>query len=162
LRDLAADHQVLYLTTSDRYDSVADSVVVLPGPTLRDDLLEAPAPPVETVAPVLEPEIRVLPAAPDLPEVAAELPDFAPGAPDAPDVPHVPNVPLAAAVAPTEGLWTVERPNEWPIASLEGHASWSTTLVDDVDAGDPASAPDATAPVVTGRGTPIVDGGATA
>ena len=36
LRDLARDHQVLYLTTSDRYDSVADSVVVLPGPTLRE------------------------------------------------------------------------------------------------------------------------------
>ncbi len=37
LRDLAQDFQVLYLTTSDRYDSVADSVLELPGPTLRDD-----------------------------------------------------------------------------------------------------------------------------
>jgi hypothetical protein len=32
LRDLAADHQILYLTTSDRYDAVADKVIVLPGP----------------------------------------------------------------------------------------------------------------------------------
>jgi len=33
LRDLAADFQVIYLTTSDRYDEAADRVVVLPGPT---------------------------------------------------------------------------------------------------------------------------------
>ena len=32
LRDLAADHQILYLTTSDRYDAVADKVIVLPAP----------------------------------------------------------------------------------------------------------------------------------
>jgi DNA repair exonuclease SbcCD ATPase subunit len=44
LRDLARDHQVLYLTTSDRYDTVADSVVVLPGPTQRDMVIEPPAP----------------------------------------------------------------------------------------------------------------------
>lgn len=36
LRELAADFQVIYLTTSDRYDTLADSVVVLPGPTLVD------------------------------------------------------------------------------------------------------------------------------
>jgi len=32
LRGLAADHQILYLTTSDRYDAVADKVIELPGP----------------------------------------------------------------------------------------------------------------------------------
>jgi len=32
LRDLAADHQILYLTTSDRYDGVADKVIELPAP----------------------------------------------------------------------------------------------------------------------------------
>lgn len=32
LRDLAADHQVIYLTCSDRYDSVADAVIALPAP----------------------------------------------------------------------------------------------------------------------------------
>jgi hypothetical protein len=32
LRGLAADHQILYLTTSDRYDDVADKVVTLPAP----------------------------------------------------------------------------------------------------------------------------------
>jgi DNA repair exonuclease SbcCD ATPase subunit len=37
LRDLAADFQVIYLTTSDRYDHLADRVVELPGPTAGDD-----------------------------------------------------------------------------------------------------------------------------
>jgi uncharacterized protein YhaN len=36
LRDLTTDFQVIYLTTSERYDSVADAVVELPGPTLLD------------------------------------------------------------------------------------------------------------------------------
>jgi DNA repair exonuclease SbcCD ATPase subunit len=36
LRDLAADFQVIYLTTSDRYDHAADAVVELPGPTATD------------------------------------------------------------------------------------------------------------------------------
>ncbi len=36
LRDLAADFQVIYLTTSDRYDAIADTVVELPGPTMVD------------------------------------------------------------------------------------------------------------------------------
>ena len=55
LRDLAHDFQVLYLTTSDRYDSVADSVLELPGPTLRDDVGGAPA----AGAPVAEPPVAV-------------------------------------------------------------------------------------------------------
>jgi hypothetical protein len=29
---VATDHQILYLTTSDRYDAVADKVIVLPPP----------------------------------------------------------------------------------------------------------------------------------
>jgi len=33
LRDVSDDFQVIYLTTSDRYDSAADAVQVLPGPT---------------------------------------------------------------------------------------------------------------------------------
>ena len=36
LRDLAGDFQVIYLTTSDRYDHAADRVVELPGPTAAD------------------------------------------------------------------------------------------------------------------------------
>jgi uncharacterized protein YhaN len=40
LREIAADFQVIYLTTSDRYDSAADSVVELPGPTAVDTLKE--------------------------------------------------------------------------------------------------------------------------
>jgi DNA repair exonuclease SbcCD ATPase subunit len=36
LRELAHDFQVIYLTTSDRYDHAADRVVTLPGPTATD------------------------------------------------------------------------------------------------------------------------------
>jgi uncharacterized protein YhaN len=46
IRGVANDFQVIYLTTSDRYDSVADAIVELPGPTAVDD---AP-PPVEAGA----------------------------------------------------------------------------------------------------------------
>jgi DNA repair exonuclease SbcCD ATPase subunit len=38
LREIARDFQVIYLTTSDRYDGAADSVVELVGPTSVDDL----------------------------------------------------------------------------------------------------------------------------
>jgi uncharacterized protein YhaN len=38
LSDVASDFQVIYLTTSDRYDSSADAVVPLAGPTEVDDL----------------------------------------------------------------------------------------------------------------------------
>jgi hypothetical protein len=37
LRAVASDFQVIYLTTSDRYDAAADAVVELPGPTAADD-----------------------------------------------------------------------------------------------------------------------------
>ena len=43
LRDVAADFQVIYLTTSDRYDASADAVVPLAGPTEVDDLVGATA-----------------------------------------------------------------------------------------------------------------------
>jgi DNA repair exonuclease SbcCD ATPase subunit len=36
LKEIAADFQVIYLTTSNRYDAAADSVVELPGPTAVD------------------------------------------------------------------------------------------------------------------------------
>ena len=36
LREVASDFQVIYLTTSDRYDAQADKVVVLDGPTAVD------------------------------------------------------------------------------------------------------------------------------
>ena len=37
LAQLAADFQVIYLTTSDRYDAAADAVVEMDGPTAIDD-----------------------------------------------------------------------------------------------------------------------------
>jgi hypothetical protein len=40
LKRIAADHQVIYLTCSSRYDRVADAVVELPGPSARDDAVE--------------------------------------------------------------------------------------------------------------------------
>ena len=36
LREIAGDFQVIYLTTSSRYDAIADKVVELPGPTAAD------------------------------------------------------------------------------------------------------------------------------
>jgi DNA repair exonuclease SbcCD ATPase subunit len=42
LRELAADFQVIYLTTSDRYDRVADRVVELSGPTAVDEHVDQP------------------------------------------------------------------------------------------------------------------------
>ncbi len=41
LRELASDFQVIYLTTSDRYDHLADAVVELAGPALADIHVEA-------------------------------------------------------------------------------------------------------------------------
>ncbi len=41
LREIAADFQVIYLTTSERYDSLADRVVTLTGPSASDDHVEA-------------------------------------------------------------------------------------------------------------------------
>ena len=41
LRELAADFQVIYLTTSDRYDALADKVIALDAPTAVDAHVEA-------------------------------------------------------------------------------------------------------------------------
>lgn len=43
LKRVAADFQIIYLTTSDRYDAAADAVVELPGPTAVDDEVADPA-----------------------------------------------------------------------------------------------------------------------
>jgi uncharacterized protein YhaN len=47
LRAITGDFQVIYLTTSSRYDTVADAVVELPAPTAVD---EPEPPPVDAVA----------------------------------------------------------------------------------------------------------------
>jgi DNA repair exonuclease SbcCD ATPase subunit len=44
LREIATDFQVIYLTTSDRYDAAADSVVELPAPTAVDTTEQPPEP----------------------------------------------------------------------------------------------------------------------
>ena len=43
LKRVATDFQIIYLTTSDRYDGAADAVVELPGPTAIDDGVDDPA-----------------------------------------------------------------------------------------------------------------------
>lgn len=43
LKRVATDFQIIYLTTSDRYDSAADAVVELPGPVMVDDTVADPA-----------------------------------------------------------------------------------------------------------------------
>jgi uncharacterized protein YhaN len=40
LREVAGDFQVIYLTTSDRYDALADKVIALDGPTAADSNVE--------------------------------------------------------------------------------------------------------------------------
>jgi uncharacterized protein YhaN len=52
LKEIAREYQVIYLTTSDRYDKQADKVVVLPAPTERDtpEPLAPAAGPVETLS----------------------------------------------------------------------------------------------------------------
>jgi DNA repair exonuclease SbcCD ATPase subunit len=54
LKDLARDFQVIYLTTSDRYDASADAIVELPGPTAVDRSApegDEAAPPADAAAP---------------------------------------------------------------------------------------------------------------
>jgi DNA repair exonuclease SbcCD ATPase subunit len=43
LKRVASDFQIIYLTTSDRYDNAADAVVELPGPTAVDEGVEDPS-----------------------------------------------------------------------------------------------------------------------
>ena len=43
LKRVATDFQIIYLTTSDRYDDAADAVVELSGPTAVDDAVDDPA-----------------------------------------------------------------------------------------------------------------------
>ena len=50
LKRVADDFQIIYLTTSDRYDGAAHAVVELPGPATVDDGVDDPARPVETAA----------------------------------------------------------------------------------------------------------------
>jgi energy-coupling factor transporter ATP-binding protein EcfA2 len=53
LKSVASDFQVIYLTTSDRYDEAADAVVVLDGPTTVD----SGAPPADDIATTGAPSI---------------------------------------------------------------------------------------------------------
>ena len=51
LKRVAGDFQIIYLTTSDRYDGAADTVVELPGPTTVDDAVDDPSlAPLETTS----------------------------------------------------------------------------------------------------------------
>ena len=88
LKELARDHQVIYLTTSDRYDASADKVIELPAPLDKDEP-EPIAPdtgPVETMSFWASSTIPVAPRAVRV----AQAPDLAPtrdkrGAPDTAD-----------------------------------------------------------------------------
>jgi len=82
LKRIAHDHQVIYLTCSDRYDDVADKVVALPGPEARD----VPEESVDT--PINGPWV----VPPSLP-----APGLPPGSPPG----RLPRVPVAASSAPT-------------------------------------------------------------
>ena len=65
---MAADFQVIYLTTSERYDGVADAIVELPGPTALDDAAppDEAAPPAEAAPDRSRPRDRDRPPRPGL------------------------------------------------------------------------------------------------
>jgi hypothetical protein len=52
IKDISREHQVIFLTTSDRYDAMADKVIELPAPTEQDEaeLVAAAAGPAETLS----------------------------------------------------------------------------------------------------------------
>jgi hypothetical protein len=53
LKDISHDYQVIYLTTSDRYDAMADKVIELSAPTARDEqeqVVATATAPVETLS----------------------------------------------------------------------------------------------------------------
>jgi hypothetical protein len=58
LKDIAREHQVIYLTTSERYDDLADRVVTLPAP----EALDAPPKPTKPVA-TEQTQLELMPAA---------------------------------------------------------------------------------------------------
>ncbi|HYI21885.1 MAG TPA: hypothetical protein VEX62_04530, partial [Candidatus Limnocylindrales bacterium] len=62
LKDIATDFQVILLTCSDRFDKLADKVVVLPGPEERDE--PEPVPSTATAEPMSMWSSATLPAAP--------------------------------------------------------------------------------------------------
>ncbi|MFI5225465.1 MAG: ATP-binding protein [Candidatus Limnocylindrales bacterium] len=86
LRTLTADFQVIYLTTSDRYDGTADAVVVLPAPAALDEAGsdgspagDAPAGASDSIdAPIADPPAKATPA--DGSSLDGSLPDGSPPA----------------------------------------------------------------------------------
>jgi uncharacterized protein YhaN len=62
LKGIAADFQVIYMTTSSRYDEAADAVVVLDGPTSLDSEAVADAAGADVVAPAADPSPTGVPA----------------------------------------------------------------------------------------------------
>lgn len=68
LRETAADYQVILLTTSDRYDELADRVIELPAPDARDVAAPTPAAPPEP-----EPTPKTRPVSEPAPEPVAVL-----------------------------------------------------------------------------------------
>jgi len=102
LKDISHDYQVIYLTTSDRYDAMADKVVELTAPTARDEqeqLAAAATGPVETLS--MWQEATLASAAPANGNGNGN--GHKPAAPEAPAVPTTadkPPVAAAPAVAP--------------------------------------------------------------
>jgi DNA repair exonuclease SbcCD ATPase subunit len=110
LKDISHDYQVIYLTTSDRYDAMADKVIQLPAPTARDEqelVAAAATGPVETLSMWQEASLAtaVVPTVPSNGNGSGNghKPAPAPAAPEAPAAPDAPAAPeeaVAAATAP--------------------------------------------------------------
>ncbi len=146
LRDLARDHQVLYLTTSDRYDQVADQVIVLPEPVARD--ADGPRPermPVSVASPPAstttgssgEPEVDAVPLSDGTPTPDAFPASIAAASAAEPSSAAVPGWPPDTTIGPPDGstsepAWPSADPAvapldpAWPSATT----SWDTPPTD--------------------------------
>ncbi len=145
LRDLARDHQVLYLATSSRYDTVADAVIELPGPTLRDEVQDTPT---------------IEPALPDAPVDGVSIADVP--SEDAPSV-DAPVADAPVAEFPTTDVpaaslqATQEHMAEAPVAMErpDSYLPWAREQVTQTGLWSDPHEPEVPVAPVAGGGTPV-------
>jgi DNA repair exonuclease SbcCD ATPase subunit len=126
LRELSSDFQVIYLTTSNRYDGLADSVVTLPGPTETEATAAARAAAIAAQPEPAPAETADEPAAAsDGPEAAAEPAAAETSEPD----------------TPAEAVLTAAPEPDAPETEAEAGAD------PDAEAASPAGAQDGSEPV---------------
>ena len=94
LKDLGAEYQIIYMTVSDRYDAAADNVVVLDGPTERDEPEPIPTTAGAEAMPMWS---------------SAAIPAVTPAQGGVPARPAAPPSSTASPAAPVAPLWPEDR-----------------------------------------------------